>query len=286
VTIKHILVPTIGAKSSGTVLGTSLLLARLFNAHAEILFIKQDLLTVLPLAADGITGSFAEEMGAKLRGEQDEEEKVLRQAFDDLLMLHQIDYSEHSISATEASASWTAVAGSARDRIINHGTVCDLLVVGQPTHDVESSSLLEAALFGTGRPVLVSPPEVPETIGENILVGWNRSALSARAVQSAMPFLERARETTIITVTTGAKLGPSPQDLSLQLVRHGIETRVKEIAPDYRSVGESLLAEAEDAGSDLLVIGAYSRGRLRELLMGGVTRHVLANAEVPVLMVH
>ena len=285
-TIKHILVPTTGVKSSGTVLGTSLLLARLFNAHAEILFIKEDLLTVLPLAAEGLTGSFAEEMGAKLRGEQDEEEKVMRQAFDDLLMLHQIDYRENSIPANKASASWAAVDGSARDRIISRGIVCDLIVVGRPTDELKSSSLLEAALFGTGRPMLVSPPEVPATIGENILVGWNRSALSARAVQSAMPFLERAREKTIITVTTGAKLGPSPEDLSLQLAWHGIETRVKEIAPDYRSVGEALLAEAEDAGSDLVVIGAYSHGRLRELLMGGVTRHVLGHAEVPVLMVH
>ncbi len=61
---------------------------------------------------------------------------------------------------------------------------------------------------------------------------------------------------------------------------------VKEIAPDYRSVGEVLLAEAEDAGSDLVVMGAYSQGRLRELLLGGVTRYVLAHAEVPVLMAH
>ncbi len=104
-TIKHILAPTTGVKSSGTALATSLLLARLFGAHAEILFIKEDLLTVLPLAADGLVASFAN-MAADLRREQDAQEKLTRQAFDDLLALHRIDYRENSLPMDQASASW------------------------------------------------------------------------------------------------------------------------------------------------------------------------------------
>ncbi len=284
-TIKHILLPTTGVKSSGTALATSVLLARLFGAHAEILFIKEDLLTVLPLAADGLAASFAN-MTADLRREQDAQEKLTRQTFDDLLALHRIDYRENSLPMDLASASWIVADGSAREEIIRRGAAHDLIVVGRPADDVNSAPLVEAALFGTGRPVLVSPPEGPETLGENVLIGWNRSPLSARAMQSAMSFLERARKVTIVTVTTGAKPGPSPHDMADHLAWHSIDAGVKEIAPDYRSVGEVLLAEAEEVGSDLLVMGAYSRGRLRELLMGGVTRHVLAHAEVPVLMAH
>ena len=285
-TIKHILIPTTGVKSSGTALGTSLLLARLFEAHAEVLFIKEDLLSILPLAAEGITGSIAGELMEGLRRDQDAEEKLTRQTFDDLLALHQIDYRANSLPMDQASASWSAAEGSAREEIIRCGAAHDLVVVGRPADDVNSAPLVEAALFGTGRPVLVSPPVSPETLGENVLIGWNRSPLSARAMQSAMSFLERAREVTIVTVTTGAKPGPSPHDMARHLAWHSIDAGVKEIAPDYRSVGEVLLAEAEDAGSDLVVMGAYSQGRLRELLMGGVTRHVLAHAEVPVLMAH
>ncbi len=284
-TIKHILVPTTGVKSSGTALATSLLLARLFGAHAEILFIKEDLLTVLPLAADGLAASFTN-MAADLRREQDAKEKLTRQTFDDLLALHRIDYRENSLPMEQASASWTVADGSARDEIVGRGAAYDLIVVGRPADEVGSAPLLEAALFGTGRPVLVSPPEGPETLGENVLIGWNRSPLSARDMQSAMSFLERARKVTIVTVTTGAKPGPSPRDMADHLAWHSIDAGVKEIAPDYRSVGEVLLAEAEDAGSDLVVMGGYSQGRLRELLMGGVTRHVLAHTEVSVLMVH
>ncbi len=284
-TIKHIFVPTTGVKSSGTALATSVLLARLFGAHAEILFIKEDLLTVLPLAADGLAASFAN-MAADLRREQDAQEKLTRQTFDDLLALHRIDYRENSLPMDQASASWIVADGSAREEIIRRGAAHDLIVVGRPADDVNSAPLVEAALFGTGRPVLVSPPEGPETLGENVLIGWNRSPLSARAMQSAMSFLERAQKVTIVTVTTGAKPGPSPHDMADHLAWHSIEASVKEIAPDYRSVGEVLLAEAEDAGSDLVVMGGYSHGRLRELLMGGVTRHVLAHAEVPVLMAH
>ena len=285
-TFKHILTPTTGVKSSGTALGTSLLLARLFGAHAEVLFIKEDLLTVLPAAADGLAGSIAEDMAENLRREQDAQEKLTRQVFDDLLMLHRIDYRENSIPMEQASASWTVANGSARNEVVNRGAAYDVIVVGRPANDVNSAPLVEAALFGTGRPVLVSPPEPPETMGENVLIGWNRSALSARAMLTAMPFLERAQEVTIVTVTTGAKPGPSPQDMARHLAWHSIDAGVKEIAPDYRTVGEVLLAEAEEAGSDLVVMGAYSQGRLRELLMGGVTRQVLGHAQVPVLMAH
>ncbi len=285
-TIKHILTPTTGVKSSGTALATSLLLARLFGAHAEVLFIKEDLLTALPLAADSLTGSIAGEMAANLRREQDAQEKLTRQAFDDLLALHRIDYRENSLPMDQASASWTVADGSARDEIIRCGAAHDLIVVGRPADEVNSAPQVEAALFGTGRPVLVSPPEGPDTLGENVLIGWNRSPLSARAMLNAMSFLERAHKVTIVTVTTGAKPGPSPYDMARHLAWHSIDASVKEIAPDYRSVGEVLLAEAEDAGCDLVVMGAYSQGRLRELLMGGVTRHVLAHAEVPVLLAH
>ncbi len=285
-TIKHILIPTTGVKSSGTALGTSLLLACLFEAHAEVLFIKEDLLSILPLAAEGITGSIAGELMEGLRREQDAEEKLTRQTFDDLLALHQIDFRTNSLPMDQASASWSVADGSVREEIIRRGAAHDLVVVGRPADDVNSALLVEAALFGTGRPVLVSPPVSPETLGENVLIGWNRSPLSARAMQGAMSFLERARKVTIVTVTTGAKPGPSPHDMARHLAWHSIDARVKEIAPDYRSVGKVLLAEAEDAGSDLVVMGAYSQGRLRELLMGGVTRHVLAHAEVPVLMAH
>ncbi len=284
-TIKHILIPTTGVKSSGTALATSLLLARLFGAHAEVLFIKEDLLTVLPLAAEGLAGSFAK-MAADLRREQDAKEKLTRQAFDDLLVLHRIDYRENSLPMDQASASWTVADGSARGEIIRCGAAHDLIVVGRPADEVNSAPQVEAALFGTGRPVLVSPPEGPETLGENVLIGWNRSPLSARAMLSAMSILERAQKVTIVTVTTGAKPGPSPHDMARHLSWHSIDASVKEIAPDYRSVGKVLLAEAEEVGSDLVVMGAYSQGRLRELLMGGVTRHVLAHAEVPVLMAH
>ena len=285
-TIKHILVPTTGVDSSGTALGTSLLLGRLFGAHTEALFIKEDLLGVLPAAAEGLAGSIAEDMAADLRREQDNQEKLTRHAFDDLLAAHKIDYRESSVPMEQPSASWSVARDTIRNEIVRRGGAYDLIVVGRPAPEVRSSPLVEAALFGTGRPVLVSPPEHPRTIGENILLGWNRSALSVRALQCAMPFLERAPRVSIATVTTGAKPGPSPHDMSRHLSWHGIKSNVEEIPPDYRSVGEALLDEARDGDCDLLVVGAYSHGRLRELLMGGVTRHVLANSQIPVLMAH
>ena len=116
------------------------------------------------------------------------------------------------------------------------------------------------------------------------MIGWNRSAQAARAVHAALPMLERAGDVVILSVETGAKRGPSAEQMARYLAWHEVKAEVREFAPDNRSVGEVLLAEAEAAECDLLVTGAYSHSRLRDLLLGGVTRHVLAEADIPVLL--
>ena len=89
-----------------------------------------------------------------------------------------------------------------------------------------------------------------------------------------------------MSVTTGAKLGPSAEDIAANLAWYGISAEVLEIAPDHRSVGEVVLAEASTMGADLLVMGAYSHSRIREIILGGVTQHVITNATLPVFITH
>ena len=101
-----------------------------------------------------------------------------------------------------------------------------------------------------------------------------------------MPFLTCAKRVIICAVATGAKQGPSPEDVARTLAWHDIETEVKEITPDGRSVGRVLLDEAKEVEANLLVMGAYSHSRLREMILGGVTKYVIEHAELPVLLAH
>ncbi len=285
-TIKNIFVPTVGPESSGEALETSLFLSRLFGAHVDVLFIKEYLDRVLPTAAEGLAPSVAEEIEVIFRRDRENMEKLSRQKFDGLLDLHRIDLRENSLPMDQPSASWKVANGSARTEIVRRGAAYDLIVVGRPANDAAFDPLVEAALFGTGRPVLVAPPEPPETIGERVMIGWNKGVQSARAVQCAMPFLRVAGQVSIFMVVTGAKEGPSPHDIARLLKWHDIDSQVDGVQPDHRNVGEILLSQADSWGADLLVMGAFSHSKLREMILGGVTKHVLAHAEVPVLMVH
>ncbi len=285
-TIRQILVPTMGPESTGSALETAFLMCRLFGAHAEALFIKPEARHILPASAGGLTPAIANEMSAAFRKEQQKAERLTRQKFDDLLAAYRLDYRENTLPAPIPSASWSSAGGAPRDEIVARGAACDLLVVGRPTAEIVSRPMIETALFETGRPVLVAPPGTPERLGENVLIGWNRSALAARAVLTAMPVLECAGRVTLMSVTTGAKQGPSAQAMARYLAWHEIQAEVRDVAPGQRPVGEALLSEAAGLGCDLIVMGAYSRGRFRELLLGGVTRHMLDSANIPVLMAH
>lgn len=146
---------------------------------------------------------------------------------------------------------------------------------------------IETALFATGRPVLIAPRDEPQTIGETVLIAWNRGAQAARAFHAAKALLlERSARVRILSITTGAKEGPPAEAIARNLAWHGIRADIRELSPDYRSVGEVILAEASAIGADMVVMGAYSHNRLRQMILGGVTSHVLANASVSVFMAH
>jgi nucleotide-binding universal stress UspA family protein len=140
-------------------------------------------------------------------------------------------------------------------------------------------------------PVLVVPESGAfETLGERVVVAWDAGRAAARAVGDAMPILERAASILVVTVnparTTGGHGELPGADIAVHLARHGIEVEVQTVETDQMSAGEVLLSFASDGGRDLLVMGAYGHPRLRELLLGGVTRTVLERMTLPVLMAH
>jgi hypothetical protein len=278
-TIKNVFAPLNGFTANGFALDTALLVAKNFRAHAEISYVKED----AQIATRAVA---AQDFAVSLAREQIKREKLARQKFDDLITKHRIDYREASLPAELPSAYWRLVEGTTVDVIEQRGAAYDLIVVPRYDNTVASRTLVEAALFGTGCPVLVSPPRPPKVIGEHIMIGWNQGIPAARAIRFAMPFLEMAARVEIFSVATGAKKGVSPQDIRRYLAWHNIKTELNSRLPDQRSVGEVLLSEASASGADLVVMGAFSHSRLRQLVLGGVTNYVLEHADMPVLMAH
>lgn len=156
--------------------------------------------------------------------------------------------------------------------------------MGRPDEAAASAANLtiEAALFESGRPILIVPHAAPA--GKRVVVAWDGSAEASRAVASAMPLLRKADEVVILRAGEEAEPGARRGDLVAYLAWNGIRADEKTLCPDSRSLGPALLAAAGEAKADLLVMGAYAHHRLRRLIFGGMTRYVLAATEIPVLM--
>jgi nucleotide-binding universal stress UspA family protein len=166
------------------------------------------------------------------------------------------------------------------------GRVYDLTVLSRPGNQGSRMSALEAALFDSGRPVLMAPPSPPRTFGENILIHWNASTETARAILFAMPILRKAKRVMLLAVEGAISPGPSITDAVGHLEANGIAATEKSVTGQSKRPGEAILGEAMAQGADLLVKGAYTQSRLRQMIFGGATSHILASAELPVFFAH
>ena len=145
----------------------------------------------------------------------------------------------------------------------------------------------QVGLFESGRPILLSPPAPPKQIATNVLIAWNGSTEQTRAIAFAMPLLQQAESVKVLTIPGGAGVpGPSGEQLTRSLARNGLVATLLTVELDGRSTGETILATAASQDCDLLIKGAYTQSRLRQLIFGGATRHILANATLPVFMAH
>jgi nucleotide-binding universal stress UspA family protein len=197
-------------------------------------------------------------------------------------------------AATDVSTEWRAVEGDSAEVTSVHARYADLTVLGQvdPDHPTGASDLPEQVILGSGRPVIVVPyAGTFKTMGQHVMVAWNASREATRAVNDALPILERAARVRVVSVNPedgpprghGAVPGA---DISLHLARHGVRVETETVNADHVRVDDALLSRAFDVGADLIVMGAYGHSRLGEFVLGGATRHILRQITIPVLMSH
>lgn len=173
-----------------------------------------------------------------------------------------------------------------------HARYADLLVLGQrdPGEDLPlATDFVEQVVLASGRPALVVPYAGQfDTLTKRVIVAWNGSREATRALTDALPLLRQATEVLVFAINPDERQhGPVPgADIGLYLARHGVRVQVKHEQADDIDAGNVLLSRAADFDADLIVMGAYGRSRLRELIMGGVSRTVIDSMTVPVLLSH
>lgn len=211
--------------------------------------------------------------------------RLAREKFDEL---------GRSADGKAAAGATEALRWSGRPPVDDAGLailsrVYDITVVGRPGvgRTEPRMTTLEAALFESGRPVLMAPPTAPRSIGTNILVHWNASTETARVIHDGLPLLKQAERVTLLTVEGNMVPGPKPADMLGYLAMHGIKGSEHTVKPAAKGgAGEAILEEARRIGADLILKGAYTQSRLKQMIFGGATQHILQAANVPVLLSH
>ena len=180
---------------------------------------------------------------------------------------------------------WGGERSLGDSQMASYGRVFDVSVMGRPGSERGDPRMAtaEAAIFESGRPVLLAPPDTPKALGENVVISWNRSTETARCVALAMPILLQAKKVTVLTIEGFWVDGPAGEQCALMLASHGIKVEAV-TKPNKRSHGESALEEAANLGADLMVKGAFTQSRLRQMIFGGPTAHIMAKAKLPVFM--
>ena len=226
---------------------------------------------------------FAEAPAAFLAAVLEEERATARQILEALAI--EAQRSNRAIQTEIAEAN----AGTVQQTLGGLARCFDLTIVEQPNPDVpgETSIAIEAALFGSGRPVIVVPYiHIAPLQLDKVLVAWDDSGTAARALGASMPLLAQAKRVQVVMVASGTE---DSQTLGLRIVRHlgrhGIHAEPQRLT-GAGDIAGTLLSYAFESGADLMVMGGYGHSRFREFVLGGVTRGILQALTLPVLMSH
>jgi nucleotide-binding universal stress UspA family protein len=278
---KTILVPTEQHDRMNATLETALLLARKFDSYIEGFALRGEIAAAFAIGEVG-----ALPLPAELEQEIGEKEKQSRSLFESFMQQRAVPHGGY---AKSLSSGWLADAPEGDQFVGSHGRVFDVIVLGRPGRDLKGPRMatLEAGLFESGQPVLIAPPSAPAEMGRNVLVHWNGSTEQARTTAVAMPILQRASRVVVLTVEGGQAVpGPTALQVCRYLERNDVPAKPMTVGLDGRVTGEAVLAHTKALGCDLLIKGAYTQSRLRQMIFGGATRYILANATMPVLMAH
>ena len=252
-------------------------LAESFQAHVLGLAFAYE-----PIIPGAVMGGIPPEFIESQRAETNKKANAAIARFETAAKLAGVSRESRTLSASVSGAS---------DMLGRLGRRFDLVVVGQPDRELGTPDdvIDEAALFESGRPVVFVPFIHKGGVKlDRVMVCWDGSRAATRAIADSLPFLKKAKQVEIVMVASKASKGDeiAGVDLGQHLARHGLTVDVKRITSPDIDVASTILSHAADSGADMIVMGGYGHSRLREFILGGVTKTILETMTVPVLMSH
>jgi nucleotide-binding universal stress UspA family protein len=273
--LRDLLIHVVNEADSGAAIDAALALAEQHDAHLVGLGIRTPI--DIPAYAEV---NLPESVLGTLRERESQRLANARQLFE----------TKAKHAGRSDRTEWRIDEGMPFQKLGLHARYADLSIVPQNRpqgQDYRFAELAEDLMVSSGRPVLVIPTDgAKKPIGRTVIVAWNGSREAARALADAMPLLERAKSVEVF-MAGEQHIGDLPgADIATHLARHKIGVEVHQSAATGVSVGDALLSRAAAIGADLIVMGGYGRSRLRDFILGGVTRHMLQHLTVPVHMSH
>ncbi|MDP1724917.1 MAG: universal stress protein [Alphaproteobacteria bacterium] len=289
--IKHILIPIEGQDADNYVLETAYKMGQKFNAHLEVLEVMLDGRDAIPFIGQGLSAPVVEQILHSLEAEsKDQRNKALqnfntwRKQHPELLFLEHKEIPQNG----KTTLSWTEIIGRNAEIVPEKARVSDMVVLARTSanDDDLSAAMAESTLMEGGCPVLFAVENMPKDIGSNITLFWNGSLECARAVHFALPFLKKASKVTVLTTSKVDTMGESGAALKNYLAYHNINVDLIDLECDTSDIGASILKNSYDLKADLFILGAYCHSKLREWVLGSITRYVLKEATIPCLLIH
>ncbi len=275
--MKNVLIPVEAHASVESMLQTAVLFGRRFDSYLEGVPLGPDM---PDLVAFDMPVSWTVADQNTWRELAEEAQKRFNDFMTDAKVV------EHDPAQRGLSRGWAGETALGDSHVSSYARIFDITVLGRPGAERGDARMAtaESLLFESGRPILLAPPKPPSVLGDTIVIAWNQSTETARTVAFAMPLLKLARKVIVLTIPERKVEGPTGERLAHNLRANGVPAEAADRSGKGKSHGEALLDHTIALGADLLVKGAYTQSRLRQMIFGGATSHILAKAPLPVFM--
>lgn len=286
-TIKTIILPIRESDVADSLMETAISMALRNNAHLDVLYVQNDPEHLVPFASIGVSASMRQSIIESASASATQQGKELNERFQSICQRLEMTRAPRGSNPNQPSADFLMRQGARNEMIGTYGRLADLILVPQPVSVSPPPSSFEAALRDTGRPVLMVPrKKILVDAGKTLAIGWNASKEAAQAVAAVMGNLQRADKVYVLESEKRMQNPLNADEACTYLQCHGVAAETAIFKAGKLSVGEALLNKTSEIGCDRLIVGGYSRPKLRNMIMGGVTGHLMENADIPVIFVH
>ena len=285
--IKTILLPLRESDMSEHMLDSAMHIAHQHDAHLDVFYVHPKASDMLPFANMGLSRNLRNTVLESAEHASRDQASRLQVLFENTCTKNALPRRARGEYNGSASADWSEASGVRSIEVANRGRLADLMLTPKPERSDPPPKTFEALLRDTARPLLMVPRGgAQDAITGHVMIAWNGSSEAGSALAASRPMLRAAAKVSVLVSTKRAHQRPNGDDVLDYLRCHGIDAECDVVDMGTRHVGEGILRHCKERDVALLISGGYSRTRVQEIFLGGVTRYLIREAHLPVFMVH